>query len=120
MVDLNHQEPEEVFVEVWVTDANGKAVRGLGRDAFTVLHDGAPVAITHFSEISQGVPQTNPAIEPTAASAGSIGTPHLVVVFDLFRLTQRSQKRIVRDLRSFLASGEIPAEVSGEVDAAKS
>src|SRR5437773_2549590 len=37
-------------VDVVVTDRDGKAVRGLHRDDFTVLESGAPQTITNFAD----------------------------------------------------------------------
>ena len=103
-----------VNVEVWVTDSNGRPVPGLSKEAFSVVHDGAPVAISHFSEMREGVPQqlaepTTP-VEQAPQASELASERHLVVLFDLFRLTPASQKRLVRDLRAFMSSGKFPAE----------
>lgn len=111
-------EVELVTVEVWVTDGKGAPVRGLGRDAFRVFHDGAPVAVTHFAEmgasapVAAAPPPAHPAPEPAgpAPPPAPVAPTHLVVVFDQVHLEATSRKRLARDLRDFLAAGGVSAE----------
>jgi VWFA-related protein len=98
-----------VNIEVWVTDENGEPVTGLGREAFRLFHDGAAVPISHFSQIRDRVPvKALPAGD--LATQSSASQAHLVVVFDLLRLTPGTQKRFARDLQELLTDGPIPPE----------
>jgi VWFA-related protein len=106
-------EVELVNVEVWVTDRKGKPVRGLTSDDFRVLHDGQPVAISHFAEIHEGVVATVPTVPGEAVPAPAvapIAPSHLVVYVDELHLQPGSRKRLMRDLTEFLSEGELAAE----------
>ncbi len=50
-----------VQIAVVVHDKNGKPVRGLARGEFTVLDQGVPQSIAHFSEIAEQPPAPSPA-----------------------------------------------------------
>jgi hypothetical protein len=86
-------EVELVGVEVWVTDREGVPVQGLDADDFTVLHDGRPVTVSHFSEVRSGAVVAPAAVAGDRAPAAA-GLPapeaeapgHLVLYFDQDRL----------------------------------
>ncbi|MDT8070552.1 MAG: VWA domain-containing protein [Terriglobia bacterium] len=59
-----YSKTELVYVPVVVRDKDGKHVRGLTKDAFTVQQDGAPQTISVFEEVS------GPRKERTAISVG--------------------------------------------------
>ncbi len=109
------QEPVDTFaeeievrvvnLEVVVTDAEGRRVRGLPADAFTVRFDGEPVPITHFSEIAEpSSAATTETAEPAApATAAAPGTSFLVFIDDHTTL-ERNHDFVLERLR-----GELPA-----------
>lgn len=112
-----------VNVEVWVEDRKGRPIRGLTADAFEVLEDGQPVEITHLAEIRETVDasSTNPqplpvpdAPDALPAVAPRVEAPaHLVIYFDHMHMGAASAKRIIEDLRGFLAAGQVdPARVA--------
>jgi VWFA-related protein len=98
-----------VNVEVWVSDQEGNPIASLDRDAFTLLHDGTAMPISHFSAIRESVPSDTLSGD-TQPSPSPDSQAHLAVVFDLLHLTADSQKRLARELEEFLADGPIPAE----------
>lgn len=110
---------EIVNVEVWVTDNQGRPVSGLTLADFELREDGKPVEISYFSEVSGAFtargPQIQaleePAVEETApAAAAPSEAGHLVIYFDELHLGLTSRKRLVKNLRSFLAAEDIPPE----------
>src|SRR5688500_14469552 len=112
---------ELVTVQVWVSDRDGRPVTGLSAADFTVLHDGDPVAISHFEEMRAGAPAP-PAREPPAgvvaeaplAAAGVRGPapeqPHLVLYFDQLHLRSRDYPGLIDGIERLLAAGAVPAE----------
>lgn len=102
-----------VNVEVWVSDSKGKAVTGLGPGDFQILHDGGPARLSHFAEIRDGsrIGWEARAPDPTSTPRlAAVAPPHLVVVVDAGNLASGSLERLARDLRKFIAAGEVPAE----------
>lgn len=98
-----------VNVEVVVTDADGKPVRGLGPADFRLLVDGGEVAVDYFTEIQDGRAASAPAIEdgPAApvAPAEVVARSYLVFIDDSFSIaSQRNDvlKRLAADLPSTL------------------
>ena len=80
-----------VNVEVVVTDADGKRVRGLGPADFRLLVDGREVPLDYFSEIADGRAAIPPAAAPAVggpaepvAPAEPVGRSYLVFVDDSF------------------------------------
>jgi VWFA-related protein len=73
-----------VNLEVVVTDRSGNRVHGLTADDFVLVVDGQEVAIEYFSEIREGIAQSEGHIEspPGVEPGESIGTNFLVYVDD--------------------------------------
>ena len=63
---------EVVNVDVFVTDKQGKPVKGLGRDDFEVLVDGEPVEVSNFHV---GEARTRRSVRPGAAAARRASRP---------------------------------------------
>ncbi len=113
-----------VSLEVWVSDAEGEPVTGLGVDDFTLRHDGDPVTITHFSEVRAGAAGETAPAPPVASDPASAEPPppaprpslagsppgHLVVYFDQNRLSPGSYPVVAEALGQVLAEGAVPAE----------
>ena len=123
---------ELVTVQVWVSDRAGQPVTGLSAADFTVLHDGEPVAITHFAEVRAGAPPT-PAPSPAATPGGDPGAAAalpaepvpmasvapvplppepalLVLYFDQLHLRARDYPALLEGAERLLASGTVPPE----------
>lgn len=127
-----------VGVDVWVTDAEGEPVYGLGADDFTLRHRGDPVVPTHFSEVRSGrvVVEAPPSAAEDAAGSGEEGSGeagsgeegsgeegaapalrddaippgHLIVYFDQLRLSPTSYQAVGEALERVLADADVPAE----------
>jgi VWFA-related protein len=118
-----------VNVEVWVTDSKGNPVRGLGAADFKILEDDHPMVITHFAEghsdehsdehsdISPAAPKMKEsssleAAESTVLIPENPGIPqgYLVLYFDQLNMRPGGRRRLIQDLRQFIASNQIPAE----------
>ncbi len=104
IIDIN-----VVNVEVFVTDRDGKPVKGLGRDQFQIFEDGEPMPITHFFA-AEGSPASGETIAvpedqaPAPTTVGPVGEESfLVIYFDTIHLNPGSRKRVIQGLRSFLA-----------------
>lgn len=112
-----------VNVEVWVTDKKGQSVTGLLADDFEVFEDGEPVEVTHFAEyrVDDGLqtlkledlaaPEPEPADltpEERAAAQGAEG--YLVLFFDEVHMGPVGRERLIKDLKSFLKSRQVPYE----------
>lgn len=99
-----------VNVEVVVTDADGKPVRGLGPADFRLLVDGREVAVDYFTEIQEGRAATSPGTSPDGpvarlAPAEVVARSYLVFIDDSFSIaSQRDDvlKRLAADLPSTL------------------
>ncbi len=96
-------------VEVIVTDAEGKRVRGLSRDAFEMLENGKPVRISNFAEIDENVISFESSLAPDAASTPpEVATPRVapvrrVVVFvDIATVTGIRRKKAIAEISRFL------------------
>ncbi|MEM9592990.1 MAG: VWA domain-containing protein [Acidobacteriota bacterium] len=115
-----------VNLEVYVTNRRGEPVTGLTADDFEILEDGEPRILSHFAEIrpradrrvgsmerDPGVPE-EPMLsaDPTASAkpAAAVEPSHLVIYFDNANLRTAGRERLIRDLRTFLASEPVPAE----------
>src|SRR5207248_4600911 len=97
-------------VDVVVTDRDGKAVRGLGRDDFAVLESGAPQTITNFAEYngSKGVAEAVATPAAPAAAPESNAPPQRKFLFfiDDMSLSGRTQKQLI-DAATALVRGEM-------------
>jgi VWFA-related protein len=111
-----------VNVELWVTDRDGVAIRGLTANDFELLEDGVPVPISHFAEVrtpagagrastARRQPMETPATAATAAAPPAAEEPgHLIIYFDQLHLTPLSAGRITPDLVKLLRGGRVPPE----------
>lgn len=108
-----------VNVEVYVTDKDGKRVRGLTQDDFVLQVDKKPVAITNFYAVENGKPREDlvpPATAPGSAPAPALPMPaageevpdeqrlYLIVYIDNFNLRPFSRNRVIQATRTFLRS----------------
>ncbi len=102
-----------VNVEVFVTDARGRQVAGLGREDFEVLQDGEPVEVTNFFSISrqdrvaEALSASPAELAAGAARGGAVDLPpeqqlNLLVYVDHFNLHPSTRSRVLDDLRGFL------------------
>jgi VWFA-related protein len=113
-------EVELVGVEVWVSDRDGTPVQGLDAGDFTVLHDGRPVEVSHFSEVRSGTlvapgagtaEGASPNPIPAGPPAPETGAPgHLVLYFDQDRLEPGGYRSVLEGVRTILADAAVPAD----------
>jgi VWFA-related protein len=105
-------EVELVNVEVRVLDKQGLPVTGLTVADFEVLHDGAAVPISNFTEFRDGVAATGAgeASMTGTVQAGLGAEQHLVVYFDDLHLQATHRGVLVEALDAFIATERIPAE----------
>jgi hypothetical protein len=114
-----------VNLQVWVTDADGNTVVGLGPEDFELRVDGEPVPLTHFSEVrSERAVRTLPAApatpvtppgaeseEQAAAEALAAAAPpeeeSLIVYVDELHLGRLARKQAFADLRELVAAGRV-------------
>ena len=106
---------ELVTVDVWVTDAQGNPVPGLGADGFQVRHDDRPATITHFTEVRGGKAVETTATEGAAGTArGFLPIPappgHTIVYFDQSRIQPSRYPALIRSLERFLRAEETASE----------
>lgn len=108
-----------VNVEVFVTDKDGKRVRGLTQDDFVLQVDKKPVAITNFYAVENGKARQDVApAAPAADAAPALALPlpaageevpdeqrlYLIVYIDNFNLRPFSRNRVIQATRTFLRS----------------
>jgi VWFA-related protein len=105
-----------VNVEVWVTDLKGNSIHGLSEADFELLEDGRPMEITHLTEFrGRQLAASDPPSEPPGIQSGSVPSTtesapvHLVIYFDQLHMGSTSVRRIAKDLRRFVADGQIQA-----------
>jgi VWFA-related protein len=105
-----------VNVEVFVTDAKGNPITGLGRGDFEILEDGRPIAITNFYAVEDRRPvATSPGSPPPAVAddllAGGAAPVaklpeeqrlHFVLYVDNFNIRPLNRNRVFGRLREFL------------------
>lgn len=117
-----------VNVEVYVTDAKGEPVSGLGRDDFEVLEDGRPVEVVNFYPVSAGRAVAPEAPAPDALPELAIARPpvpepwplepappesqrlHLIVYVDNYNIHPLNRNRVFARLRLFLADTLEPGD----------
>ena len=111
-----------VNVEVFVTDKDDKPVTGLSRDDFEIFEDGRPVKISNFYAVADGVPSTTsdviealPPLAEEPRAQQEVALPesqrlYLILYFDNLFLKPFSRRRVMRDLRSFLATSITPED----------
>jgi len=111
-----------VNVEVYVTDRDGKRVRGLKREDFELSEDGKPVSITNFLAVdSELTSPAGPAPAGSAnagASAGTSSPPtaapvppaaaaeqrlYLAIFLDEASLTAQARNRLLPAIKNFVA-----------------
>jgi VWFA-related protein len=108
-----------VNVDVYVTDKQGNAVKGLTKNDFQLLENGRPVEVTNFYAVSDGKPVTPlTAVETEAAPAvpgappgemEKVQTPEdqrlrLIVYIDNYNLRPFDRNRVMRELRAFIGN----------------
>jgi len=107
-----------VNVDVYATDKKGNPVEDLAAVDFEMSEDGQPMEITHFALLG-GEGAEVAAIEPSAGPAALPGEPRLgepgsasqierlwlVVYLDNMNLRIFDRKRVLEQLREFLAEG---------------
>ena len=124
------EEPQEEFfgesvdvnvvnVEVYVTDKEGKRVRGLKQDDFVLQVDKKPVAITNFYAVDNGkaredvIREAEPVeVDPEMPALPKLAEEdipdeqrlYLVVYIDNFNLRPFSRNRVIQATRTFLRS----------------
>ena len=105
-----------VNVEVWVTDREGNPVHGLSEADFELFEDGQPMKITHLTELRAGrqatveSPSQAPQVEDEPAPSATASPPaHLVLYFDQMHMGVTSVRRIAKDVKRFVADGQIEA-----------
>jgi hypothetical protein len=105
-------------VEVFVTDRDGRSVRGLARGDFDLFVDGKKVEIVNFSEIAEGSPVAVKEAPPAPQTAGTAPAPSqaeplpppeppplsLVVFVDNDNLSPFGRNRVLRQVQEFLGS----------------
>jgi VWFA-related protein len=111
---------ELVNVEVWVTDGEGRPVRGLSKSDFEILEDGRPVEISHFREVdiesrtgsgSHAVRVPEPGLESIENVAPlDVDQGHLIIYLDDLHLRVGARKRMLGELRRFLEQTSVPPE----------
>ncbi len=97
-------------VEVIVTDADGKRVRGLTRDSFELLENGTPVRISNFAEVTENVIsiESSPAPDAIAAPAPENQPPRaapirrVVVFVDLATVGGIRRRNAIKSISEFL------------------
>lgn len=107
-----------VNVEVFVTDKDGKRVRGLKQDDFQLQVDKKPVAITNFYAVDGGKAREDMVLpEPDEPAGPAPAVPalaeeeipdeqrlYLIVYIDNFNLRPFSRNRVIQATRTFLRS----------------
>lgn len=101
-----------VNVEVFVTDSQGRHVFGLTQDDFEITEDGRPVEITNFFTVERE-DRLGRILEGPAGSAErrrAVRKPvpkdqqlNLLVYVDSFNIKPGNRKRVLNELREFLA-----------------
>jgi VWFA-related protein len=120
------EEPEEVFfesvdvdianLEVFVTDADGRPIIGLGKDDFELWVDGERVEIQNFYAASTAVaaPAAEAAAATTTAEGAAPAAPvadgglTMVILLDESNVTPGERQRALKDLADSFARG-LPA-----------
>jgi VWFA-related protein len=118
-----------VNVEVFVTDRDGKRVKGLTKDDFELFENGKPVEITNFYAVEEGrpalvaevggaqveIPEALP--EPAAPTRGVLPAEipeeqrlHLVVYIDNWNIKPFNRNRVFVSLREFLRNRLSPGD----------
>jgi len=114
-----------VNVEVFVTDKQGRRVKGLTKDDFELLQDNRPMPISNFYAVDEGrvvgpevpaevapVPVPEP-LPPPADMEPAIPEDqrlHLVVYVDNFNIRPFNRNRVFRSLREFLTTKLQPGD----------
>lgn len=103
-----------VNLEVYVTDADGRPVRGLNRDDFTLLVDGKPVALSNFYAATPAVAEPAPGEAASALAVAPEVPPeqvlNIVIVVDNHNLTTSGRNLVLGRLEEFLDSWVRPQD----------
>lgn len=89
-------------IDVVVTDAKGRPVRGLTRDDFELRENGRPQAVSHFEAFDAASPDESVA----AASPGAVAPPPRLVVLlvDIQDIDAHARRRFFDGIRAFMRS----------------
>jgi len=95
-----------IELEVFVTDKDDKAVTGLTRDDFELIHDGKETTITNFYAV-EGGQVTWGGEEPPAGAESAPPLPkkqplNLVIYIDNFNIHPFNRKKVLTALKNFL------------------
>jgi VWFA-related protein len=106
-----------VNVEVFVTDRDGRRVKGLTRDDFEIAEDGKPVEITNFyASEGDAVPAatvvgaTGASAAPAAAEVPEEQRLMLAIFVDNSNLSARARNRVLPQIEDFLTTHLRPAD----------
>lgn len=111
-------EVEVVNVEVTVTDAEGRPVKGLERDDFEIYENGRQVEISHFFAVEERqVAGRGEAIADDLPAGGSDGIAgpetrrlNLVVVVDNLNIRPENRNLLFADLREYVLENLHPED----------
>ena len=95
-------------LDVVVTDEKGNPVRGLRKDDFVVLENGAPQAITNFSVYDTSAGSAS-SVNPTAQSAETfeaVPPPprHFVFFIDEIQVQRNARQRLYKRVQEFVGA----------------
>ncbi len=95
-----------IELEVFVTDKDGNAVKGLTRDDFELVVDGQETTVSNFYAVDGGEVTLGgeaPAVEPEVAPPLPKKQPlHLVIYIDNFNIHPFNRKKVLSALKNFL------------------
>jgi VWFA-related protein len=104
-----------VIVDVVVTDASGRAVRGLGRDDFSIAEDGKPQRALSFDVHDFDAAPESPPLQPTSLPPNTFMNvpetpergPLYVILYDMVNMGMDDQGAARKQLLKFI-SGKPP------------
>ncbi len=105
-----HQTVNNVLIDVVVSDKSGQPVKGLAKDQFQVLENGAPQQISFFEEHQAGPPPAAPAhplqlppnVYTNFTSATPDTSPMLVLLMDALNTPMAEQVKVRLAMLSYL------------------
>lgn len=118
-----------VEVDVQVTDRNGKPIKGLKQEQFTVTEDGKPQTVSTFeyNDIERIETAGNTSEAPISVPIGTVATPEalkavvhdhrmIVLFFDMTSLQPEDLLRSTRAAEKYLNDQMTPADLVGIVE----